>query len=57
MATTTFSDVPLLLEIFCWNDPKSRFNFHLISNQISQKLFVNGKQPKVPCEMPLYSIP
>ena len=24
---TTFSDVPLLLEIFCWEDPKSPVSF------------------------------
>ena len=24
---TTFSDVPLLPEIFCWNDPKSRVTY------------------------------
>ena len=37
--STTFSDVPLLLEIFCWNDPKRRVPFTF------QLDFVNGKQP------------
>ena len=41
---TTFSDVPLLPEIFRWEDPKIRvpFTFH----RISRKMFVNGKQPQ-----------
>ena len=40
---TTFSDVP----VAPWNFPlgKPRVLFHLFSNQISQKIFVNGKQP------------
>ena len=36
---TTFSDVPLLLEIFRWNDPKRCVPFTF------QLDFVNGKQP------------
>ena len=36
---TLISDVPLLLEIFC------SIVFHLLSNQIFFKLFVNDKQP------------
>ena len=42
---TTFSDVPLLPEIFRWNDPR-RF-VPLLSNRIFWKLFENGKQPKI----------
>ena len=40
---TTISDVPLLPEIFRWEDPKILvpFTFH----RISRKMFVNGKQP------------
>jgi len=36
---TLISDVPLLLETF------HSIVFHLLSNQIVFKLFVNGKQP------------
>ena len=34
---TTFSDVPLLPEIFRWNDPKGVF--HLLSNRFSGNSF------------------
>ena len=39
---TTFSDVPLLPEIFCWNDPKSLVPFTLQPD--FPETFVNGKQ-------------
>ena len=41
---STFSDAPLLPEIFCWNDPKSLvpFTFRLDFPET----FVNGKQSK-----------
>ena len=42
---TIFSDVPLLLEIFRWNDEKLKVMFRLLSNRIFRNLFVNGKQP------------
>ena len=35
---TTFSDVPLLPEIFRWNDPKGVF--HLLSNRFSGNSFL-----------------
>ena len=38
---TTFSDDPLLPEIFCWNDPKKSFTFQPDFSDT----FVNGKQP------------
>ena len=40
--TTTFSDVPLLPEIFYWNDPKSPVPFTLQPD--FPETFVNGKQ-------------
>ena len=36
----TFSDVPLLPEIFLWNDQK--VEFHLLSNRMFRKRFVNS---------------
>ena len=42
---TTFSEVPLLPQIFRWNDPTQDVLFHLLSNRIFWKLFENGKQP------------
>ena len=43
---TTFSDVPLLPEIFRWIAPKGLF--YLLFNRIFRKLFVNGKHPWSP---------
>ena len=40
---TTFSDLPLLPEIFCWNDQKSHVLFTFQPD--FPELFVNGKQP------------
>ena len=41
---TTFSDVPLLPEIFRWIAPNWGV-FNLLSNRIFWKLFSNGQQP------------
>ena len=41
--TTTSSDVPLLLKIFRWKDPKS--HVPLLSHLIFRKLFVNINNP------------
>ena len=40
---TTFSDVSLLLQIFRWNDPKSRVPFTFQPD--FRTILVNGKQP------------
>ena len=40
---TTFSDAPLFRDIFHWEDPKVVFHL-VLSNRISRKIFVNGKQ-------------
>ena len=52
---STFSEVPLLPEIFCWNDPKSQlplaFQLEMVNNLVNgtkKKHFVNGKQPWSP---------
>ena len=44
-STSVFSDVPLLPEIFRWNDPKWCVPFSAQPN--FWKLFVNGKQPEL----------
>ena len=43
MNRSTFSDVPLLSEVFRWKDPKSRGSFTF--QQDFQEHFVNGKRP------------
>ena len=52
---TTFTEVPLLPEIFCWNDPKSQlplaFQLEMVNNLVNRTKknhFVNGKQPWSP---------
>ena len=42
---TTFSDVPLLPEIFHWNDPKSHVPFTFQQDFPGTFCYINGKQP------------